>query len=281
MYSHFSQTDWVTPFGLIFILAILVAWYFARRNASSIAIDPSHVDLIVPVTIVVGIAGGTVLAAFMPMDHQVAGEAMDHGLRIRLFSMLGTGAIGLFIYSRIAGLEFSRMLDLFALPTLAGLAVHRVGCFLAGCCWGDIAIAAEVDTLAAQVQSTSFLQGIPGAVQYPPGSLPFDQHLALGLILEGAPASLPVYPVQLYEAVLLLVMIFTLSRVRWRSAPRGTLAVLTVFSYALMRFFIEYLRADGQLVFANLSITQLQCIMLALSILLLPRLRGRMALRGT
>ena len=280
MYSHFSQTDWVTPFGLIFIMAILVAWYFARRNASSVDVDPSHVDLIVPLTIIVGIAGGTVLALFMPMDHQVAGEGMNHGLRIRLFSMLATGAVGLFIYSRVAGLAFSRMLDVFALPTLAGLAVHRIGCFLAGCCWGDIAIATEVDTLSAQVQSTSILHGIAGAVQYPPGSLPFDQHVALGLIAESASASLPVYPVQLYEAALLLVMIVVLARVPWRAAPRGTLAVLTVFAYALMRFFIEYLRADGHLVYANLSITQLQCIALALLILLLPSLRGRMIARG-
>lgn len=280
MYSHFSQTDWVTPFGLIFILAILVAWYWARRNASSVDLDPSHVDLVVPVTIVVGIAGGAVLAAFMPVDHQVAGEAMNHGLRIRLFSMLGTGAVGVFIYSRIARLSFARMLDVFALPTLAGLAVHRIGCFLAGCCWGDIAIAAEVETLAAQVQTTSFLQGLPGAVQYPPGSLPFDQHVALGLIGEGAAASLPVHPVQLYEAALLLLMIAVLSRVAWRSAPRGTLAVLTVSTYALMRFFIEFLRADGHLVFADLSITQLQCLVLAPTVLLLPWLRRRVALRG-
>ena len=117
MYRHFSQTDWVTPFGLIFILAILVAWYWARRNAKTIDIDASHVDLIVPLTIVVGVAGGTVLATLMPVDYLVASEAMNHGLRIRLFSMLGTGAVGLFIYSRIAGLPFSRMLDVFALPT--------------------------------------------------------------------------------------------------------------------------------------------------------------------
>lgn len=279
MYSHFSQTDWVTPFGLIFIMAILVAWYFARRNALLLGMDPSHVDLIVPLTIVVGIAGGTVLALFMPMDHQVAGEAMNHGLRIRLFSMLGTGAIGVFIYSRIAGLAFGRMLDVFALPTLAGLAVHRIGCFLAGCCWGDIAIAAEVDTLSAQVQTAPFLHGIPGTVQYPPGSLPFEQHVALGLIGEGAPASLPVYPVQLYEAALLIVMLGLLSRVRWRDAPGGTVAVLTVFSYALMRFLIEFLRADGHLVFASLSVTQLQCIALVAVILLVPKLRGRVVMR--
>ena len=273
MYSHFDSTAWVTPFGLIFIAAIFAAWFFARRNASAIHIDPSHIDLIVPITIVVGIIGGTVVATFMPMDHMLAGEAMNHGLRIRLFGMLGTGAIGVFIYARIAGLSFRRVLDVFALPTLAGLAIHRIGCFISGCCWGDIVRGGHAGEFAAQVQTTSFLGELANGVQYPPGSLPYEQHLALGLVEPGALESLPVYPVPLYESLLLFALILLLMRVPWRRVPRGTLAVLTVFSYALIRFFIEYLRADGHLALGNLTITQLQCIILLFSIVLLPRVR--------
>ena len=61
MYSHFATNEWVTPFGLIFITAICTAWYFARRNASSTYIDPSHIDLLMPVTIIVGVAYGDVI----------------------------------------------------------------------------------------------------------------------------------------------------------------------------------------------------------------------------
>lgn len=273
MYSYFDSTTWVTPFGLILVAAIILAWYFARRNAVAAFIDPSHVDLIVPITIVVGIAGGALIGMLMPMDHMLAGDAMNHGLRIRLFGMLGTGAIGVFVYARIAGLSFRRVLDVFALPTLAGLAVHRIGCFIAGCCWGDIVHGAHAGDFAAQVQTTSFLGELASGVQYPPGTLPYEQHLALGLIEPGALESLPVYPVQLYEAVLLLGLILLLKRVSWLRVPRGTLAVLTIFSYALMRFFVEYLRADGYVALGNLTITQLQCIVLLFSIMLLPRAR--------
>jgi len=273
MYSHFDSTAWVTPFGLIFIAAIFTAWFFARRNATAVRIDPSHVDLLVPITIIVGIIGGTIIAIFMPMDHMVAGEAMNHGIRVRLFGMLGTGAIALFIYSRIVKLSFRRLLDVFALPTLAGLMIHRIGCFLAGCCWGDVISHEHDTTFASQVQSTSFLQDIVQGVQYPPGSLPYDQHLAMGMIDSGALASLPVYPVQLYEAGLLLVLILVLSRVPWKRTPRGTLAIITVCSYAVMRFFIEYLRADGHIVLGNLTVTQLQCILLMFSAVLLPQAR--------
>lgn len=275
MYSHFSSNDWVTPFGLIFIVAIFAAWYLARRNAAATCIDPSHIDLIVPITIIVGIAGGTLVAMFMPMDHMVAGEAMNHGLRIRLFGILGTGAIAVFVYSRIAQLSFRRLLDVFALPTLTGLMIHRFGCYLAGCCWGDVVGDVHAGDFGAQVHTTSFLEGIVHGVQYPPGSLPYEQHQALGLIEQGAMASLPVHAVQLYEVALLAILILVLSRVPWRQVPRGTLAVLTVVSYAVMRFFIEYLRADGHVVLGNLTVTQLQCIILAFSIALLPRFRRR------
>lgn len=273
MYSHFSSTDWVTPFGLMFIGAILTAWFLARRNAVSTALDPSHVDIIMPITIVVGVTGGTLLALFMPADHEVAGEAMNHGLRLRLFGMLGTGAIGVLAYCRITGLSFRHVLDIFAIPTLAGLAVHRVGCHFAGCCWGDIVRGANAGDLAVQVQTTTFLQDVVRGIQYPPGSLPFEQHLALGLLEPDALASLPVYPVQLYEVGFLALLLAVLSRVPWRRLPRGTLAVLAVFGYALGRFFIGFLRADGSIVIGNLTVTQLQCIVLLFSILLLPRVR--------
>ena len=94
----------------------------------------------------------------------------------------------------------------------------------------------------------------------------------MGMIEPGALASLPVYPVQLYEAALLLVLILVLTRVQWRRCPRGALIVLTVFAYALLRFFIEFLRADGHILLGNLTITQLQCITMMASVVLLPRM---------
>lgn len=273
MYSYFDSTALVTPFGLTFVSAILVAWFLARRNATSTGIDGSHIDLLMPITIVTGLIGGTLVALATPMDHMLAGEAMNYGIRVRLFGMIGTGAIALFVYSRFCGLSFRRLLDVFALPTLAGLMIHRVGCYMAGCCWGDVVSHPVEGALAAQVKTTSLLNDIVQGVQYPPGSLPYEQHLAMGLIGPDALASLPVYPVQLYEAALLLVIVLLLSRLDWRRQPRGTLTVLTVCAYAVIRFALEYLRADGAIVVGNLTITQLQCIVLLAIGILLPRLR--------
>jgi phosphatidylglycerol:prolipoprotein diacylglycerol transferase len=275
MYSYFDSYDFVTPFGLIFLGAIVVAWLLARRNAVSINIDGSHIDLLIPITIIVGVAGGALLSLAMPMDQMIAGEMMQTGVRIRLFGLVATGAVAVLIYSYIVRLSFRRLLDVFALPTLAGLTIHRVGCYLAGCCWGDVVSNDHSTSFAPQVQTLPFLSGLSNGVQFPPGSLPYEQHLAMGLIEPGALASLPVYPVQLYEGALLLVVLLALWGFPWRRFPNGVLAVLSVCIYAFMRFFIEYLRADGYIVLGKLTVTQLQCLVLLLSAILLPRMLGR------
>ena len=247
MYSHFDATSWVTPYGLVFLVAIALAWLLARRNAKSVSIDPSHIDLLVPLALSAGVVGGTLIALL------VSG---DEGLRVRLFAILGIGAVALFIYSHLARLPFRRLLDVFALPMMAALMVQRVGCYLAGCCWGDVV-------------SNGMVRGI----QYPPGSFAYEQHVDAGLIDPGALSSLPVHAVQLYEAGLLLVMLLILSRVPWRRLAAGTIAILTVCSYVLIRFFLEYLRADSEVVLGSLTVVQIQCIVLMFSAVSLPQSR--------
>lgn len=249
MYSHFDATTWVAPYGLIFLAAITLAWWLARRNARSVDIDSSHIDLLMPIAISAGVAGGTVIALLL---------SVDDGVRVKLFAVVGFGAAALFFYSRFTKLPFRRLLDVFALPVVAALMVHRVGCFLAGCCWGKI--------VGGGLPATT-------GVQYPPNSFAYEQHLNAGLIGSGALSSLPVHAVQLYEAGLLLVLLLILSRVPWRRLAAGTITILTVCSYVLIRFFLEYLRADSEVVLGNLTVIQLQCIVLMFSAVLLPQSR--------
>jgi phosphatidylglycerol:prolipoprotein diacylglycerol transferase len=277
MYTHFDSETWLTPFGLIFIVAILAAWALARRNAAMSGIDVSEVDLLLPVALIVGAAGGTAVAILLPADYRVTGELLDPGFRIRLFAIPATAAITLFIYSRLNRLSFRCLLDIFALPAMVGLMIHRVGCFLAGCCWGDIASHDTAGSFTSQVQTLPFINHLMNGVQYPRGSFAFEQHVGMGLIDPAALSSLPVVPVQLYEAALILVVVLALWRFPWREYPRGSIAVIVTCTYALLRFFLEYLRADGQIIVGNLTITQLQCLLLLSSCFLLPGMLKRPA----
>jgi phosphatidylglycerol:prolipoprotein diacylglycerol transferase len=258
MYSQFEFIPWVTPFGLFFVTAIFTAWLLARRNAAAVDVDPSHIDLLVPLAVVAGVAGGTLVTMLTAADHAVPGLTLSEGIRVRLFAVLGFSVAGVFAYSRLADLPFWKMLDIFALPTLAALVIHRIGCFLAGCCWGDV---------------VTHGHGAVQGVRFPPGSFPYEQQLAMDLIDPGSLTSLPVHPVQLYEAALVLVLALALWRLPWRRYRQGSVVALSIGCYALVRFLIEYLRADNYTLIGGLSATQCLCLLLVFGTVLLSRWR--------
>ena len=82
------------------------------------------------------------------------------------------------------------------------------------------------------------------------------------MIAADAAQSLPVHPVQLYEAALLGVFLLLFRNTALDKYPAGTIALITAGGYAVIRFVMEFLRADSSLVFGALTATQLQCIAL-------------------
>jgi phosphatidylglycerol:prolipoprotein diacylglycerol transferase len=270
MHYHDGTENLVTTFGLLFVLSLAVWWWMARRNAMKIGVDPSHIDLLMPLAIIGGLVGGTLLSIMMPDDRQIAGEVLQIDSRIRLFGLVLSGAVVVFTYSRVTRQSFRKLVDILALPTLAALIVHRVGCFLAGCCWGDISVhdpwltSIAATEIGQQVQTWPWLAGewVRIGVTYAPGTFPYEQQVAIGLIGSDAVQSLPVHPVQLYEAAMLGVFLLLFRKTAVDKYPAGTIALITAGGYAVIRFVMEYLRADSSLVFGALTATQLQCIAL-------------------
>jgi phosphatidylglycerol:prolipoprotein diacylglycerol transferase len=117
-------------------------------------------------------------------------------------------------------------LDLAASAIPLGLAVGRLGCFFAGCCFGA-------------PTASSF------GVVFPPGSDASFAQAKIGLIANRGQWSAPVHPTQLYEAagaLLLAVMIAFVVRRRQKRAGQSFVAFC--IGYAFLRFALEFLRAD-------------------------------------
>lgn len=116
-----------------------------------------------------------------------------------------------------------------AAPALAlGIAIHRMGCFFSGCCYGSRC-------------------ELPWAVQYQSGTPIFNSHVARGLIPQNAEYTLPVHPTQLYSV---LVALFVLGILIWmkktRTGMRRYDAILTaIVLCGIFRFFIEFIRDDA------------------------------------
>ena len=116
-------------------------------------------------------------------------------------------------------------LDAFALLVPVALLLQRCGCFFAGCCYGKVC-------------------ELPWGVTYGQGYHAFDNHVANGLIASDAISSLPVHPVQLYELIGCLIIIFMIEIFRKRKVFRvpGSLLLCSGILYAGIRFFDEFFR---------------------------------------
>ena len=265
MFDHFPGLAWPAPYGTMLVLAGIMSWRLARRRVAAMAIDASHVDLALPLSLALGAAAAWGLDAAIPQESQLAGEQLQLERRLRLPLLAMAALPVLLAYCRVVGVPFRRFVDGLAPGSLLSIAVLRIGCFLGGCCFGDVAgSTAVLDTLAdarvhLQVQTLPALspEGLPWAVQFPAHSLAHRQHVALGLIAPDATASLPVHAVQLYESAATLLLGLWL----WRSAPGaglpGMLALIATTAYAALAFALQFLRADGALLLGPLNATQL------------------------
>jgi phosphatidylglycerol:prolipoprotein diacylglycerol transferase len=265
MYDHFPGMGWPTPYGVMLALACLAAWWLARRRAAAAGLDPSHLDLALPLAFAGGGFAARALGAIVPGERLLAGTAFLAEERWRLPALAMAGLPILFVYCRIAHLSFRRVADAVAPAALVWIAILRIGCFLAGCCFGDVV--GHTDRLAfiadpsvrLQLQTLPALSPgwLPYAVHFPPGSFAYRQQLALGLIDPGAAASLPLHPVQLYESALLLLLALALLRPGMASRPAGTLALLATGGFAGLAIALDFLRADNALLLGPLTGNQL------------------------
>jgi phosphatidylglycerol---prolipoprotein diacylglyceryl transferase len=116
----------------------------------------------------------------------------------------------------------SRTGDLFAVPLCLGIAVGRIGCFLAG--------------LADDTYGT-------------PTTLPWAINFGDGI---------PRHPTQLYEILFLIALAFLLHRYNQRPHPEGSTFRLFLFAYLTWRLLIDFIKP--QPLIHGLNLIQWACV---------------------
>ena len=144
----------------------------------------------------------------------------------------------------------------FAVPL--GLGFGRMGCLLAGCCFGS--------------QTSGAL-----ALAFPPQSPASESQFKLGLLSTSRAWSLPVHPTQIYESLgAFAIAAICLLYVHGRKRYDGQVFVAFVGLYAALRFLLEFLRADDRGAVAGLSTSQwIGVALLGAAVLLHRRLAAR------
>jgi phosphatidylglycerol:prolipoprotein diacylglycerol transferase len=244
----------------------------ARWRAVRLGIAGRHIDNISLLIPPISLFGARF---FSWLFYQPKGTGFIEGM-----TMDGGGLVfyGGLVFAALAGVTYTlarrlplrEMVDSLAAPVVLGLAIGRVGCFLAGCCWGDLCVDRKTMAgihdpgLAFKVQTFSTISqpGFPLAVQYPAHTGAHQQHVRLKLIDHDSPRSLPVHPVQLYEALLALALAFVLHSNFQRRRNPGDVFWAMLIGYGLIRFAVEFFRADNSPAYGGLTISQVISIAL-------------------
>jgi phosphatidylglycerol:prolipoprotein diacylglycerol transferase len=225
-----SQTFFVSSHLVVRVIYLLLAPWLAVRLTAPLGIAKRDTLILFAIGIPAGVLGAHLVAVLETggyltrdlgrLDAWTGRSAIFGGL----FAGVGTAAI----YTAARGIPLARFLDGCAPVMALGEAMTRVGCFLAGCCFGK--------------PTASFI-----GVTFPRGTAVFTDQSLNGLIHDPhAARSLPVHPTQLYAAVFAFALAGVLLYVlRRRPHSDGTVFALFLLSYALWRFVLAYVRADS------------------------------------
>ena len=266
LYPHISS------YPVLLLLGFFFGWLLARSRASLFGISRRDIDNITLLLPIAGLFGARLFARLFYAKLPLL-EALKvwEGDGLVFYGGFIFGVAAVFIYGLLRRVRLVHFADCLAPSVALGLAFGRVGCFLAGCCWGDVCVSTSQLAAVRDPEVMQRIHTIPPisqeswamAVQFPQKSDIYKQHARLKLVQAEDTRSLPVHPVQLYEAVLALGLCGYLA---WRKVARrlGDLSLMLLVGYALIRFGTEFLRADNRIYAFGMTFSQVVSVWLIL-----------------
>lgn len=230
--------------GVVWTAALLIAAAYAVLYARRSGLDPRAMYWGGVCALAGGLWGSHILALLV---HGSDGDAFTW-LRFwtgskSYFGGIFGGAMAGALYLRARRLSLLAYADAVVPAISLGYGLGRIGCFLNGDDYGVVT-------------------RLAWAVQYPPGTEAFEDHLEHGWIDSAAQLSLPIQPVQLYAALLGIGLCFFL--MFRRTNFMGQRFCLFALLYGAERFTMEWLRGDFRAVLGPLSLPQVCSLVLFL-----------------
>jgi phosphatidylglycerol:prolipoprotein diacylglycerol transferase len=243
----------IYSYGVLLAAAYLLGLWLGVRRAREAGLDGNKVlDLGIWV-IIAALVGAKGLLLVVEWDHFTSS-------REEFFTLMRSGGVfygGLIAASltciyqlRKHKLPLWKAGDLFAPGIALGYMVGRLGCLMAGCCYGKPTQVAWAITFT-------------------------DPAAAMNV---GTPLNVPLHPTQLYESMAGFVILLAVLFLERRGRPyAGRTFWQFVLMYAVSRFIIEFFRGDDRGAVSMFSTSQVISLVLApLSVVMLAWL-GRQA----
>jgi len=208
----------IGTYSFCLLIGLVAGYFVARSNARRIGMERRHIDNITLLVAITGLAGARIFSWLFefPPGFSLWQALLEPSGGLVFYGGVIGGLVSAIAYGLLARVSLRTLLDVLAAPLAVGLAFGRIGCFMAGCCWGDVCVdQKQLATLPDarvryQIDTVPFLSRatFPLAVRFPVDCGALNQHIELGLLPPTATQSLPVHPVQLYESSLAFLLAF-------------------------------------------------------------------------
>jgi phosphatidylglycerol---prolipoprotein diacylglyceryl transferase len=232
----------VYTYGALAAVGFLLGLSWAYRQAPRAGLDPRQVWNLGVYGILFALVCSKLWFIFSAWDYYVANPREIFSMET--FQSAGTfyggvigGVLWVVLYAYFQKMPLLGVLDLAAAPVALGHSIGRVGCFVAGCCYGK------------------------------PTSLPWGVTFTnpIAARIAGTPLNVSLHPTQLYEAgaefLNFLLLVWLGTRQRFAGQLVGAYFIL----YGIERGAIEFLRADpGRTMMFHDAVSLMQIVSLGL-----------------
>lgn len=211
--------DWLTigrftvhGYGVMIAVGILMSFFYVERQSKKAGYDTDIGDSLIFVALISGFVCSKLVYILVNFEWFLKDPLAVIGSSgwVVYGGILG-GILGAWVYCRIKGLSFFRYFNLM-MPGLAlAQGFGRIGCFLAGCCYG--------------IETHSAL-----GVTFPAHSL--------------APSGVSLVPVQLLSSLGDFIIFAIMYRIYSNEKTRDLTGTSYLVLYSVGRFMIEFLRGD-------------------------------------
>lgn len=200
-------------YGLMIGLGIVAAYLNTDRLSKKAGLDPEPVFNILIIGVGFGLIGAKLLYYITILDEIIANPKLLLNLTdgFVVYGGIIFGIAAAALYCKKKGLTFLKYLDCAAPSIALAQGFGRIGCFLAGCCYGT-----QMDC---------------------PISITFTNSAY-------APNHVPLFPSQLVSSAFDFLHFFLLCALFKRSRQPGKVGAFYLIFYSIGRFIIEFFRGD-------------------------------------
>ena len=233
---------YLPSYYLLLTMAFITGTWYVIKKFEKKKLNPVNALDLSALMVVCGLVGARLLHAIVEYPDYYFNNFFEHPFRILMIWQGGFAYYGGFIlclpaayiFMHFRGMNFLATADIFSPAIAMGIGIARIGCLMAGCCYGEV-----YDSIFS--------------LKYYIYNHVAPQVLALHPELHGV----GLFPSQLLMSINGFVIFFVLQYFQKKELARGAVFALFLMFYSFARFILEFFRADLRGEFLALSTSQI------------------------